>query len=130
MTASTGTVAAEVSGDGDGDLRALVIRLWRARLLILASTALGLLLSVAYVLVATPKYRAQVVMIPSESSETDAGLRGAMGELGGLASLAGVKLGGDNQTAEAIALLKAQQFTTEFIEQNNLLPVLFANRWD
>jgi uncharacterized protein involved in exopolysaccharide biosynthesis len=38
--------------------------------------------------------------------------------------------GSDYATEEAIAVLKSQQFTQEFIESNNLLPDLFPKSWD
>jgi uncharacterized protein involved in exopolysaccharide biosynthesis len=48
---------------------------------------------------------------------------------GGLASLAGITVGGAD-TAEPIAVLRSAGFARAFIEEGNLLPVLFARKWD
>lgn len=37
---------------------------------------------------------------------------------------------GDARKQEAIALLRSRYFIEQFIEEENLLPVLFADRWD
>jgi len=54
-----------------------------------------------------------------------------LGQLGGLASLAGINLGaagGDSQMP--LAVLKSREFAREFIESNNLIPVLLAHKMD
>ncbi len=54
-------------------------------------------------------------------------------QFGGLASLAGIKLGqqGDNTTDIAIASLKSREFINEFISQHHLLPELMAlKKWN
>jgi uncharacterized protein involved in exopolysaccharide biosynthesis len=50
--------------------------------------------------------------------------------LGGLASLAGIHLGGSAGSAESIALLSSRKLQKEFIEQKQLLPTLFPEAWD
>ena len=85
---------------------------------------------VAYMFLATPIYRVQAVLIPAESSFGTFNASAA-GALGSLASMAGVEVGQrDTETVEALALLKSRRFSTEFIRDRNLLPVLFADRWD
>jgi uncharacterized protein involved in exopolysaccharide biosynthesis len=53
-----------------------------------------------------------------------------MSQFGALANLAGVSIGGQSQKFEAIALLQSKFLTEMFIQQNNLLPVLFPKLWD
>jgi uncharacterized protein involved in exopolysaccharide biosynthesis len=53
-----------------------------------------------------------------------------LGALGGLASLAGLQLGGSAGKAERIALLKSRGLTEDFIRDKALLTVLFAKKWD
>lgn len=54
-----------------------------------------------------------------------------MGQLGGLAALAGVSLGGgDSATEEALAVLGSQGFAQRFIVESNLLPKLYESKWD
>ena len=53
------------------------------------------------------------------------------GGLGGLAALAGVNLGGGGKRSEEfLEYLRSQGFARGFIERHQLLPVLFARRWD
>ncbi len=77
----------------------------------------------------TPKYRAEVVISPAESPT---GLGQFGGQLGDLASLAGISLGnGSNRKSEeALEYLRSRIFTTGFINRHNLMPILFAKKWD
>jgi hypothetical protein len=52
-----------------------------------------------------------------------------MSQFGGLASLVGVNLTGSSD-AEPLAVLKSREFARGFIEERDLLKVLFAKRWD
>jgi uncharacterized protein involved in exopolysaccharide biosynthesis len=54
---------------------------------------------------------------------------GQLGSLSGLANLAGLNLN-DNRTSESIATLKSRELLGGFIKEQNLLPVLFAQKWD
>ena len=79
----------------------------------------------------TPVYRAEVVVIPVSGEEGRGGLAALAGQLGGLASLAGVDLGGSGgRKEETLAILRSRAFTERFIRERNLLPVLFADKWD
>jgi LPS O-antigen subunit length determinant protein (WzzB/FepE family) len=76
------------------------------------------------------QYEASVVVSPVSEETNSSGL-GALGALAtqfsGLASLA---TSGNNRKAEYTAILQSEGLTTEFIRQNNLLPVLYAQKWD
>jgi len=65
---------------------------------------------------------------PADNKSTQ-GLTGGLGALGGLASLAGLNVSNGN-SAEAIAVLTSHEFTGAFIEEQDLLPVLFHKKWD
>lgn len=95
--------------------------------LVIAITVAAAGLSIAYAKLATEWYRAEVLLIPAE--QKNAGLAGSLGALGGLAGIAGINLGDDN-SAEPIATLKSKEFIGAFIEDQQLLPVLFADDWD
>jgi uncharacterized protein involved in exopolysaccharide biosynthesis len=75
-------------------------------------------------------YRAEVVIAPVVEDGPGAALSGLTSQLGGLASLAGVSLGGSGDTAATIAVLDSNALLAEFIEAHDLLPVLFASDWD
>jgi len=83
---------------------------------------------VAYALIATEWYSADVLLLPAEERSTQ-GLGGLAGQLGGLASLAGVSVGGGSNI-EPLAVLRSRDFTRAFIEDKNLLTVLFSGDWD
>lgn len=79
----------------------------------------------------SPKwYRAQVVLALAPQ-ESNAALNSLGGQIGGLAALAGLDIGGgEGFKEEAIARLTSREFTFAFINEKQLLPVLFASDWD
>jgi uncharacterized protein involved in exopolysaccharide biosynthesis len=81
----------------------------------------------------TPIYRGTAILAAahSEKGGLGSGLDSALGgSVGGFAALAGFGLSDDSATDEALAVLKSQQLTQEFIEQNHLMPDLFPGSWD
>ena len=77
----------------------------------------------------TPIYRAEVTLAPAAEDKSAASA--LAGQFGGLASLAGVSLGGaGGKTEEAIATLNSRLFTDTFIKEKKLMPILFADMWD
>ena len=76
----------------------------------------------------TEWYRAEVLLAPAEERRSG-DVRSALGNLGGLAGLAGISVGGGGNV-EAIAILRSRGFIREFIEDLDLMPVLFADQWD
>ena len=102
---------------------------WRGKwLIVLASFALAVLAIAASFLI-TPEYRSQAVLSPVGSS-SGGGLAALAGQFGGLASLAGLNLGAEDNVAESIAILKSRALTERFIRERNLLPVIFHDDWD
>jgi uncharacterized protein involved in exopolysaccharide biosynthesis len=115
------------------DLRSIVTKLWARRWWIVVSVVVftGAFAAVAFLM--TPVYRATTVLVPASSNSSNlAGLTSALGQLGGLASLAGISLnsGEAAQTEEALAVLRSREFTEGFIRDQQLMPVLFAGKWD
>jgi hypothetical protein len=84
---------------------------------------------IAHAFLATPLYRGSVTMMPRENELGGAGLQGLMGQFGGLASLAGISLGSVNEQ-ETIAWLKSRALFTLFVNQHDLMPILFSGQWD
>ena len=109
---------------GDASLLDLWIILWRRKWWIVGLTSLFIALSIPYAYMQVEWYRANVLLAPSEKKSTS----GITGQLGGLAALAGVTVGGDN--AESLAILQSREFAAAFIEEQNLLTVLYADKWD
>jgi uncharacterized protein involved in exopolysaccharide biosynthesis len=107
--------------------RALLVERWKE---IGAVTALIFAPVAAAAWLLTPIYRAETSLVPQSRITEEQSLTGLGGSIGGLGSLFGIATGGDAGTEYAIAVLKSTAFTKTFIEKNELLPVLFADKWD
>ena len=115
------------------ELILLVRKLWAGKWWIVASVLLVTGLSAFLAFTAQPVYRASTLLAAADTHRQGMGssLGGALGSLGGLASLAGVNVGGVDATIEeALAVLKSREFTEEFIRRNNLLPALYPGSWN
>lgn len=101
----------------------------RYRRLIGRSIAIAVLLGVAYALFATPRYTATVVVQPVE--EQPAGAAGALAsKFGGIASLAGINLGGGGNKEEYLAILRSRELAEKFIRSHDVAPKLMPALWD
>jgi uncharacterized protein involved in exopolysaccharide biosynthesis len=103
---------------------------WRRRILVVASVLVFAALAAAASFVMTPRWRAQVVIVPVKGDDMRGVLSSALGQLGGLASLAGLGASGGGNKEENLQFLSSRGFLRSFIEEENLLPVLFAKKWD
>jgi uncharacterized protein involved in exopolysaccharide biosynthesis len=107
---------------------ALVSRVvWQGRGTVLATMFICAGLMTAYAFLATPWYRAQASLLPVEDKSAQR-LLGQLGGLSGLASIAGITPSAGN--TEPLAALSSSDFARSFIEAQNLLPILFAEKWD
>jgi len=107
--------------DDEIDLWELWETIWSGRWVIVAITGVFTLGGVTYALLAQEWYKADVVLAPADKK---AGSGGALAQLGGLASLAGVSIPGAGE-GEPVAVLKSKDFARSFITDLNLMPVLF-----
>ena len=112
--------------DDEIDLRELFTVLWAGKIKIIAVTAVFAIASVIYALSVPNQYKATALLAPAQSS--GGGLSGALGQLGGLASLAGVSIGGGESSEAQIAqeIMKSWNFIEGFIADNDLAVELFA----
>ena len=106
-------------------LRQVLEILWSGKAVIIATTILFAIGSVAYALLAKEIFRAEALLVPAE--QQSAPMIG--GQLGGLAALAGVNMT-EGSGVEALAVLRSRQFARDFIEQRDLMPVIFEDEWD
>ena len=108
--------------DDEIDLWELWDTIISGRWLIIAITALFAIGGVSYALLAQEWWRADVVLAPAEKKSVP----GSLGQLGGLASLAGLNLNvGGNQ--EPLAVLKSKGFARAFITEQDLMPALLKD---
>ncbi len=108
------------------DLKELISVLWSGRKKILVVTFLFGLVSVIYALSIPNQYKATVLLAPAQSSS--GGLSGALSDLGGLASLAGINVdsGESDESLIAQEIMKSWSFMEEFILENDLMVKVFA----
>lgn len=78
------------------------------------------------------KYEASIVLSPVDDGPGGklGGAGALLSQFGGLAALGGINVGGSGKKAEAIATLQSHGLTENFIRDNNLLPILYADKWD
>lgn len=114
-----------VPAEQSPDVKELLATLWKGKWIIVAITSLFVAGSIAYALLATEWYRAEILLAPTEERK----MPDLLGSLGGLASLAGVSIGGGG-SEEPMAVLRSREFTGKFIEDLDLTTVLLASKWD
>jgi uncharacterized protein involved in exopolysaccharide biosynthesis len=103
--------------------------LWGSKWVVILTTVVFVGLGTFHALTAVPWYRAEVLLKVAENKQSQ-GLLGQLGGgMGGLASLAGIDVG-SNKSAEPIAVLKSRELAAAFIEEQNLLPIFFSEKWD
>lgn len=74
-------------------------------------------------------YQSKILMAPAQNSNSS--FSQFSGQFGGLASLAGISLGGEGQlTTEAIATITSRDFILSFIANNEIKQKIFYNDWD
>ncbi|MGR5456000.1 Wzz/FepE/Etk N-terminal domain-containing protein [Vibrio alfacsensis] len=123
---------AQQPADDEIDLRELFGALWKGKWIIIATTFVFAVGAVLYALSLPNIYKSDALLAPAESS-SGGGLSKMAGQLGGLAALAGVNLGGgeSSQTDLAVQVMKSRQFVEAFINKHDLLvPLMAAKDWD
>lgn len=122
------TVITSNSSTDEIDLREVLSAIWHGKWLIIAVTTVIAFASVIYALSLPNIYKSEVLLAPV--GETG-GLK-VSGQLGGLAALAGVNLGGGggDKTDLALEIIKSREFLGRFIEKYDLyVPLMAAKGW-
>ncbi|MEL0613769.1 Wzz/FepE/Etk N-terminal domain-containing protein [Marinomonas arenicola] len=117
--------------DDEIDLKELFLVLWGGKWWIVICVLLAGLAGAGYAIMKPNIYRSDVLLSPSADSSGSGMNIG--GQLGGLASLAGISLGGgsSNKSELALQVLKSRKFVGNFIEKNQILASLMASKgWD
>lgn len=111
------------------DLKELFSALWFGKVFVLAITMMFCISAVFYALSMPDVYKSEVLLAPVSE---DSGLK-LPGQLGGLASLAGVSLGdkGGDKIGLSLEIMKSRRFLGEFIEKHDLyIPLMAASGWE
>jgi uncharacterized protein involved in exopolysaccharide biosynthesis len=109
------------------DFVALFWLVWDHKLLVGAISLVFGLIAAYFALTATEIYRAQVVVTIVHDNALGSG--GSLtNQLGGLASIAGVNLNGNNEETERQAVLVSRGLAAEFVKRNHLEPLMNNGR--
>jgi uncharacterized protein involved in exopolysaccharide biosynthesis len=118
--------------DDEIDLGELWRAIWAGKLTIIAISFVFAIASIFFALSKPNVYKASAILAPA-SAEGSSGLAGLAGQFGGLASMAGINLGGSggDKTALAIEILKSRSFIETFISNHGLLvPIMAGENWN
>jgi len=115
----------------DPALPEIAAQLVGARWFISLTTVAFILVFGANAFLTRPVFRAVTWIMPADNHALGAGAANLEG-IGGLASMVGIDLNSMNgtKTHEAIAILRSTDFRQAFIRDLDLMPRLFADRWD
>jgi uncharacterized protein involved in exopolysaccharide biosynthesis len=100
---------------------------WIGRRIVALCALVCLAAGTVYAFLAPKWYRADVVLAPANDKSVSSTLS-SVGGLGDIASLSGIALP-NARAGEPLAVLRSKSFAREFIEDQNLMPVLFASKW-
>jgi uncharacterized protein involved in exopolysaccharide biosynthesis len=103
------------------DLRELFSALWASRILLVIVSLAFTVTSVIYALVTPNQYQATALLAPAQ--QNSGGLSSALSQFGGLASLAGIDIGGnqDGDTRIALEVMQSRSFIEQFIKQSGIM---------
>ena len=113
--------------DDEIDLLEYWRAIWKNRVLLVAFGLVVGVLAAIYSLTLPNTYKAEVLLAPVSD---DAAKGSSLSQFGGLASLAGIAIGGGGDVEENLAVLKSREFIWRFIKDEKLMPVLFKDAWD
>ena len=117
--------------DDEIDLKELFSALWAGKITIILTTFVASIIAVAIALYMPNIYRAEALLSPVSSD--GGGMNGLKNKFGGLASLAGVSLGGGgfDKTTMGIEVLKSRTFFADFVDKYPVMVDLMASSgWD
>jgi uncharacterized protein involved in exopolysaccharide biosynthesis len=120
--------------DDEIDLAELWRAIWAGKFTIIIISMLFAIASVFFALSKPNIYKASAILAPAASEGGAGGLGALAGQFGGLASMAGINLGGGggaDKTALALEIIKSRSFIESFIAKHDLLvPLMAAKNWD
>ncbi|MBA6349464.1 Wzz/FepE/Etk N-terminal domain-containing protein [Colwellia sp. BRX8-9] len=125
-------LAEKNNSDDEIDLAELWRAIWSGKYIIIVISFIFAVSSVAFALSKPDVYKASILLAPA-SSDSAGGMGALAGQFGGLASLAGISLGGGgtDKTALALEIIKSRAFLETFIIKHELLvPLMASENWD
>jgi len=119
--------------DNEIDLAELWRAVWAGKVTIIAISFIFAVASVFFALSKPDIYKASAILAPASAEVGTGGLGALAGQFGGLASIAGINLGGggSDKTALALEIIKSRSFIENFIAKHQLLiPIMAVEKWD
>jgi len=111
------------------DLNELFWVFWSGKFKIIIITAIFAVCSIFYSLSLQNQYKATAILAPSTGGISD-----SLNQAGGIASFAGISLGGSSSgtdTEHAREIMQSWSYIDNFVQTNELIPILFAAEgWD
>lgn len=114
------------------DLKEIFSTLWQGKWLIISVTAVFAIASIIYALSLPNIYKSSATLVPISDEEKSLGA-GLSQQFGGIASLAGISIGGEGVDKAKIAIetLKSNEFLANFVANHDLkAKILAAKSWD
>jgi uncharacterized protein involved in exopolysaccharide biosynthesis len=115
------------------NLRQFIGILYARKILITVVTIIFAATSVLYAITLPNVYKSEALLAPADSSSTN-GLSSLANQFGGLASIAGIDIGGQGNSSKvhiAMEVIKSRKFISGFISAHSILPELMAVKaWD
>ena len=116
----------------DYSIHSLIIYLWSKKMWIIGIPFVVTLITAGWSLTISNTYLSDTVLSPTEEA-SGGGLANLSGQLGGLASLAGISLGesSTDHVTIAMAILESRQFISRFVNKYELKDeIMAAQEWD
>jgi uncharacterized protein involved in exopolysaccharide biosynthesis len=112
-------------------IRELVETLWSRRVFIFIVCVFCTAIAGVGGYLSRKDFKATTVLVVATRDATDLrGIGSMLSQIGPLASLAGLSGMQGDQKSETIAVLQSTVLTMKFIEEKNLLPILYPDQWD
>jgi len=108
----------------------LLLLVWQRKFMFLTTMIFSMALVLAWAFLATPIYRVSTSLLPRQSHHGGGLMQSVLGSFSGPAQFLGFNAGLPANAQEAIALLKSRVIFNELAVKENLLPDLFAGKWN
>jgi uncharacterized protein involved in exopolysaccharide biosynthesis len=119
--------------DDEIDLGELWRAVWEGKFTIIAISFIFAVASILFALSKPNVYKASAILSPVSAEGGAGGIAGLAGQFGGLASMAGINLGGSggDKTTLALEIVKSRSFIENYIAKHDLLiPIMAGENWD
>lgn len=124
-----------INAHGDEiQINKLINIIWQSKIFIICLTSIFAITAAMLALYTPNEYRSTVLLAPATQSSGAGGLAKLAGQFGGLASLAGIDIGGnaaEDKSIFAMEIIKTWGFLEKFIDENEIhVQVIATKGWN